>query len=98
MPPAKAALPPPVVTAGREGFSFKSADGSFLLKLRGVFQLDARFFKGDAAKLLSDTFTLGRIRPILEGTVAKYFDFLLVEDFGRGQTFVQDAYADVPII
>src|SRR5438132_13874061 len=34
----------PIATAGKEGFSLKSADGNFQLRLRAHVQADARFF------------------------------------------------------
>ncbi|MBI3950341.1 MAG: porin [Acidobacteria bacterium] len=88
---AKAA---PVFGAGGDGFSLRSAEGDFQLKLRGYLQTDGRFFFGDEAQPVSDTFILRRIRPIFEGTVFKYFDFRIMSDFGGGQTVLQDAYID----
>ncbi|HEX9943106.1 MAG TPA: porin [Thermoanaerobaculia bacterium] len=81
-------------TAGKDGFSLKSADGSFQLKLRGYVQFDGRFFQSDDQRPATDTFTLRRVRPILEGTVYKIFDFRIMPDFGGGQTVLQDAYLE----
>src|SRR5262249_41000163 len=36
-----------------------------------------------------------RVRPILQGRVAKYFEFRLMPDFGNGQTVLFDAYFDI---
>ena len=41
---AAAAKSAPVVQAARDGFSFRSADGAFRLRLRGYVQSDGRFF------------------------------------------------------
>ena len=82
------------VTAGKDGFSLKSADGNFVLKLRGYTQFDGRFFQSDDQKPATDTFTLRRVRPILEGTVYKIFDFRIMPDFGQGQTVLFDAYLE----
>ncbi len=81
-------------TAGKDGFSLKSADGNFVLKLRGYVQLDGRFFQSDDQRPGTDTFTLRRVRPIFEGTVYKIFDFRIMPDFGGGQTVLQDAYLE----
>jgi hypothetical protein len=35
------------------------------------------------------------VRPIVSGTVAQYFDFIITPDFGGGTTVLQDAYIDV---
>lgn len=81
-------------TASKDGFSLKSADGNFVLKLRGYVQLDGRFFQSDDQRPGTDTFTLRRVRPIFEGTVYKIFDFRIMPDFGGGQTVLQDAYLE----
>jgi phosphate-selective porin OprO/OprP len=81
-------------TAGKDGFSLKSADGNFVLKLRGYTHFDGRFFQSDDQRPATDTFTLRRVRPILEGTVYKIFDFRIMPDFGGGQTGLQDAYLE----
>src|SRR5437867_2897334 len=50
------------------GFSASSADTNFVLKLRGGFQADARFYPGNETPA-KDTFLFRRVRPIVEGTV-----------------------------
>ena len=69
-------------TAGREGFSWKSADGDFLLRLRGYVQLDGRFFSG-GTPTGTDTFLMRRVRPIFEATVFKIFDVRVMPEIGR---------------
>lgn len=80
------------VSAGEKGFFIKSANGDYQLKLGGYVQLDGRFFLDDDSHAATDTFTLRRVRPIVEGTVAKYVDFRIMPDFGGGKTVLQDAY------
>jgi len=82
------------VTSGRDGFSLRSADGAYQLKIRGYVQLDGRFYQGDDERPATDTFILRRVRPIFEGTVFKIFDFRIMPDFGAGTTVLQDAYID----
>jgi len=84
----------PALVAGKDGFSLKSADSRFQLKLRGYAQSDGRFFFADAEKRLVNTFLMRRIRPIFEGNLDKNFDFYLMLDFGGGTTVIQDAYVD----
>ncbi|MFL6198711.1 MAG: OprO/OprP family phosphate-selective porin [Thermoanaerobaculia bacterium] len=81
-------------TAGKDGFSLKSADGAFQLKLRGYTQLDGRFYGGDDERPANDTFLLRRIRPIFEGTLFKIFDFRIMPDFAQGQTVLFDGYLE----
>ncbi|MGH7598029.1 MAG: OprO/OprP family phosphate-selective porin [bacterium] len=83
----------PVLAAGKDGFSLKSADGKFQLKLRGYVQTDGRFFLADDEKRFVNTFLMRRIRPIFEGTLDKNFDFYLMLDFS-GTAVIQDAYVD----
>jgi phosphate-selective porin OprO/OprP len=82
------------VSAGPDGFSIQSESGDFRLQLRGYAQLDGRFFSGDEGALAIDTFTLRRARPILAGSLGRYFDFSLMPDFGGGVATLQDAYLD----
>jgi phosphate-selective porin OprO/OprP len=83
----------PAFTAGKDGFSWKSADGDFALRLRGYFQLDGRFFSNETPSGV-DTFLLRRARPIFEATVFKIFDFRLMPDFGQGTTVLFDGYLE----
>lgn len=82
-------------TAGKDGFSLRSADGNFQLRLRGYVQADGRFFLDDEERPGTDTFLLRRVRPIFEGTLWKNFGFRIMPDFGGGQTVLQDAYLDI---
>ncbi len=91
-PPAdKKSLP---VSAGSDGFSVQNEGGDFRLQLRGYAQFDGRFFSGDEGALAIDTFTLRRVRPILQGTLGRYFEFNIMPDFGGGVTVLQDAWLD----
>jgi phosphate-selective porin OprO/OprP len=91
---AKVKAEAPVVKGDSKGFSITSADKAFQLKLRGFVQSDARFVTDDDGDTFSDTFTLRRVRPVIEGTVWKYYGFRIVPDFGGGQAVLQDAYID----
>ena len=87
----------PGVGAGKDGFSLKTADGRFALRLRGLIQTDGRFFVSDSGNTAVNSFFLRRARPILEGTLWKYLEFRLQPDFGQGQTVLFDAYSEVKI-
>ncbi len=84
----------PVVKASPKGFSFQSADGQNVVKLRGVLHEDGRFFISDdpSSVPLTDTWQATRVRPILEGTLGGIYDFRFTPDFGQGRTVIQDAY------
>ncbi len=89
----------PLVTAGNDGFSISSADKSNVIRFGATIQADTRFYRSDPTNSLPETFTLGKIRPILQGTVFKYIDFRIMPDFGNGGTIsLQDAYADLRFI
>lgn len=90
----------PVATANaKDGFSLKSPDGDFLLRLRGLLQVDSRLVSGkEDPKASDDTFLLRRVRPIFEGTVFGDIDFRFVPDFGGGTAAIQDAYLDFKYI
>lgn len=83
--------------AGRDGFSLRSADGAYVLRLRGYTHFDGRFFLDDEERPGTDTFLLRRIRPIFEGTLAKFIDFRIMPDFAQGQTVLQDGYLEARV-
>ena len=72
----------PKISIGEQGFLLSSAKGDFALQLKGVLQVDSRTFFNDHGTVGNDGFLLRRARPILQGTVFRDFDFLLVPDFG----------------
>lgn len=88
---AERAKKTPVVSADNKGFSIQSPDGAYVLRLRGVANIDARTYLDSTT---SDTFQLRAIRPSFEGTLAKIYDFRVTPDFGNGRTIILDAYAD----
>src|SRR5450432_2450442 len=53
----------PIATADEKGFTLKSSDGAYVLRLRGQLQLDGRFFAHDDALEANDTFLVRRFRP-----------------------------------
>jgi len=82
----------PKIAIGGDGFSFGNADGSYALQLKGVLQVDSRTFLHDSGIVGNDSLLLRRARPILQGTVARDFDFLFVPDFGGSSVQIFDAY------
>jgi phosphate-selective porin OprO/OprP len=92
--PAAAQTPPPITAGWQEGFIIQSANGDFRLGLGLVAQGDGRFVVNDEDDAYVDTFTVRKARPIINGRMARYFDFLVMPDFGNGTTVLQDAYVD----
>ena len=82
------------VSVGKDGIVIKSADGAYQIKMRALLDVDGRFWDGQETRPVTDTFELRRARPILEGTVSRFFDFRLAPDFGEGKTTLFDAYID----
>src|SRR5215213_5148712 len=78
----------------KDGFSIKSADGKYSLRFRGYVQSDARFYPSTESITTVDNLLIRRARPILEGTVGRYFDFRIMPDFGGSSPALFDAYWD----
>lgn len=79
-----------------KGFVATSADKNFVLKLRGLVQTDAYvyFDDGDGTQSI-DKFVLRRARPIVEATIGRDYDIVLVPEFGvesPSAPFMLDAY------
>jgi phosphate-selective porin OprO/OprP len=88
---AEAPKPGPTVSVGASGFTMRSADTNFVLRIRGLLQVDSRWYADDGIRD-NDGFVLRRARPILEGTVFRDFDFLLTPDFGGSTPVIRDAW------
>jgi phosphate-selective porin OprO/OprP len=72
-------------TAGTEGFSIKSNDGAYSLRITGVVQTDYRdYFQDHNATQFNDQFVLRRVRPTFEGTLAQHIAFRITPDFANG--------------
>jgi len=84
----------PVVSASNKGFSVKSPDAAYELKVRGLVQLDARSFADDHSTF-NDTFTFRRIRPTFEGSLGQLIGFRLTPEFAGSQASIVDAYIDL---
>ena len=84
----------PAVLAGANGFGWRSADGAFQLKLRGLLQVDGRFFLSDDRRPGTDTLFIRRARPIVEAVFAEEFELRLMPDFGNGKSELLDAHLD----
>ena len=80
--------------SAKDGFSLKSADGKYMLRFRGYFQSDGRFFPSSDVVPNVDNLLIRRARPILEATVGRHFDFRLMPDFGGTSPTIFDAYWD----
>jgi phosphate-selective porin OprO/OprP len=96
------ALEMPIIKASDQGFSFSSPPDphngdlpDYKINLGGIIQADGRFFTSGADKNVGSTFFLNRVRPILSGTVGKYYDFKITPDFGQGKVTLQDAYLNM---
>lgn len=96
----KKAQQTPIITASaKDGFSIKSPDNNFKLRIGGYVQADARYFtnnKKDSSGGTS-TFLVRRVRPIITGTVAHDFNFYLMPDLTSstsGAPILVDAYGE----
>ncbi|MCC7375546.1 MAG: hypothetical protein IT581_12895 [Verrucomicrobiales bacterium] len=100
-PPAAAPTPndtpsipaPALLSVGPEGFELQSGDTNFVLRLRGLLQVDSRTFLNDSPFADGNNgFVLRRARPILEGTVFRDFDFRMAPDFAPSTPQLFDAH------
>ncbi|HEX7858890.1 MAG TPA: porin [Verrucomicrobiae bacterium] len=95
----------PSMSIGAQGFSYRSADTNFVLKIRGLLQADSRFYIDDGGNNRNDTFLIRRARPIIEATLWDNIDLTLVPEFGGGSNTadgnptssasILDAYANI---
>ena len=86
------------VTADTSGFTIRSNDKNFSLKIGADLQVDARTFTGGGNAGLTDQLLLRRVRPTFSGTVYKNVDYFFRPDFGQGNTVIYDAYIQLNYI
>lgn len=70
------------------GFLIYSADKANTLRFTGQIQGDYRGFQADSYTADLRGFFLRRARFGLEATLAKYFEFRFMPDFGKGQCLI----------
>lgn len=77
----------PIVKAGADGFSLKSADGQHEIKFKALAHIDYRGFIDDGSDTKNTSgFDFRRIRPTVEGTVFGIYDFKFAPEFGENKT------------
>ncbi len=84
-----------VLAGWKDGFFLESPDNDFKLRVGGFLQADSHFFPTETGGTGTDSFTMRRVRPILEGTVGQYFGFMVKPDFGQGKTVLKDAFVEL---
>jgi phosphate-selective porin OprO/OprP len=82
---------PKLTASAKDGFSLSSGDGAYKLRIGGFAQIEGRYYLGDDKLPFTNTFTLAKVRPILEGTLAKYFDYRVMFDLA-GTPALVDAF------
>jgi phosphate-selective porin OprO and OprP len=85
------------VDAGPGGFSLESANGEWSLRLRGLVQVDGRYFADDSAPDDDNEWLLRRVRPVLEGRFGERVSFRITPDFGGGDSQLIDAWIETKL-
>ncbi len=85
----KQASPTNITANAKDGFSIRSEDGNYSLKIGGYAQAVAREFadnkKGDLG--YASSIIPRRVRLMIQGTVAHDFDFYIQPEFGFTNTY-----------
>ena len=86
---SKASPPTAIVTANsKDGFSIKSEDGNYKLQIGGYTQVEAREFADNKKDLgYSSSIIPRRVRLMIQGTVARDYDFFIQPEFGYNNTY-----------
>jgi len=87
---ADKAVTTPIITANsKDGFSIKSPDGNYSLKIGGYVQTEAREFGANNKEEQDENSEIlaRRVRLIIQGTVARDFDFYVQPEFGYNDNY-----------
>ncbi|MBO0700170.1 MAG: hypothetical protein J2P46_17355 [Zavarzinella sp.] len=79
----------------KTGFILRSRDDRFLLRITGQIQADYRYYPSGSDTTDIPMFLVRRARLGIEATVARYYEFRLLPDFGQGQARIQDSYINI---
>jgi phosphate-selective porin OprO/OprP len=96
-PASPPAQPPGVEVHWDNGVTFSSPDGENNLQFGALVEADGRFDVNNPTSTLVDGFLLRRLRTVVQGRFAKYFEFRIMPDFGQGTTVLYDAYFDTKL-
>lgn len=83
---------PPRVTA--PPFVIESDSGDNRLQIGGFMQAEGRFALNDEQQRVTDTFAMRRFRLIMQGKLARHFEFYWNTDFSNNTLTLRDAYFD----
>jgi len=84
----KQASPTNITANSKDGFSIKSEDGNYKLQIGGYMQVEAREFgSNDNNQGYGSSVIPRRVRLIIQGTVARDFDFFVQPEFGYNNTY-----------
>lgn len=87
----------PRIDAGPSGFSLRSADGEWSLRLRGLVQMEGRYFTDESAPDEDNEWLLRRVRTTLEGRFGERVSFRIMPDFGGGDSELIDAWIETKL-
>lgn len=79
------------VTVNDKGYTLASADAANSLRIRGLVQLDHRWFFADDGSIQNNSFVLRRARIIVEGALGRQFSYQIVPEFGGANPAIVDA-------
>ncbi len=77
----------------KKGFTIKTADKAFKLKIGGRLHNDLRVFQSGHPK--NSEFIVRRARIYASGTLYKYYDFKVESEFGMNKSALNDGYLNV---
>lgn len=84
----KQTSPANVTANGKDGFTIKSDDGSYKFQIGGYTQVEAREFADNKKDLgYGSSIIPRRVRLVIQGTVARDFDFYVQPEFGYTNTY-----------
>lgn len=84
------------VEAGAGGFSLNSADGEWRPRLRGLVQLDGRYFTEDSAADDDSEWLMRRVRPSFEGEFGERISFRIMPELA-GTNQLVDAWIETKL-
>lgn len=79
---------------GDDGLLLATEDRATEMRVHGYLMGDGRLFATDLAGDAHEVFLFRRLRPLVEGTLARRFAYRFMPDFGQGNAVIQEVYLE----
>lgn len=83
-----------LVSFGRDGLTISNRDRFRQVRIHGYLGADGRLFAANLEDRQHNVLIFRRVRPLVDGKIAKNVSFRFMPDFGEGKAEIQEVYVE----